>query len=288
MPVYNAGDFLVEAIQSLQNQTYENWELIAVDDYSLDNSWKILQEFSRTDKRIKIYRNGGHHGVAHAANLALKKARGQFVARMDADDISLPWRLENQIEFLKNHPQVTAVGGQCDLIDKEGTIIGKKEFPTNDQEMRKTIFYRIPLQQPTMMVNKKLLPKKFTWYEETCDVAEEVELLFKLFQNGQVSNLPQTVLQYRLHGKNTSLQNPKKTFYLTLKTRLAAIFKYNYRPTFWGIMVTIAQLLLVTFLPNKLIYPAYIFIRGIKRLDFSLIGRPLLNAFRYEEVIYGQ
>lgn len=285
MPVYNAGDFLIEAIKSLQNQTHRNWELIAVDNRSTDNSWQILQEFARDDIRIKIYRHDANQGVAYTANLALTKTRGQFVARMDADDISLPWRLEKQVEFLENNPEVVAVGGQCEVINRHGEIIGQKEFPKEAQLVVMMMFQSIPLQQPAMMVNRKLLPNDFIWYEDNYDVAEEVELLFKLFQYGKVCNLPEVVLQYRLHDKNISLQNPKRTFFLTFKTRLKAIYKYGYKPTLWGVTVTLIQLIAVSLLPSKLIYPVYALIRGMKRIDFTRISPPLLIQAKWANFI---
>lgn len=279
MPVYNAGHFLAEAIASLQNQTHQNWELIAVDDHSIDNSWKILKEFAQNDTRIKISRTRKNRGVAYTTNLALSKTKGEFIARMDADDISLPWRLQKQVDFLQKNPQVIAIGGQCELIDRNGTVIGGKRFPTDFKKIKEMIFVSIPLQQPTLMVNRQLLPKDFSWYEDSFDVAEEVELLFKLFQYGQVRNLPATILQYRLHNQNLSLQNPKRTFFLTFKTRIKAIFQYHYQPTIKGLIATLGQLMVVSLLPNQLIFPLYSFFRGLKRVgikSFKIATRPLL------------
>lgn len=282
MPVYNAGNFLVEAIKSIQNQTYQNWELIAVDNRSTDNSWQILQDSRKNDKRVKIYRNDENQGVAHTTNLALTKVKGQFIARMDADDVSLPWRLEKQVAFLQKHPEAVAVGGQCELINQDNEIIGEKRFPTGHSDIKKMMFCSIPLQQPTMMVNRKLLPQSLIWYEDNLDVAEEVELLFKFFKYGKVYNLPETVLQYRLHGNNISLQNPKHTFYLTFKSRLRSIFKHDYRPTLLGLITTISQFFLVTLLPNKLIFPVYVLIRGIKKFGITALSKPLLLQKRYK------
>lgn len=274
MPVYNAGDFLMEAVESLQKQTYKNWELIAVDDCSSDNSLKILRSLAKKDKRIKVFRNKKQLGVSGTANIALSKTKGAFIARMDADDICLPHRLEKQLRFLQKHQKVVAIGGQCDLIDKDGNKIGEKRFPTDSDKVKKMIFSSIPLQQPTLMVNPKLLPQKFVWYDNRLKTAEEVELLFKLFKYGKVSNLPDTLLQYRLHGGNISLKDPKKTFFLTLKTRFMAIFKYDYLPTFLGVIISLAQLIIVSLLPSSLICPVYALVRGIKHMPlFSIKPR---------------
>ncbi len=264
MPVRNAGSFLIEAVESIRNQTYKNWELITVDDCSSDNSYEILKDFSKKDRRIKLFRNKKCLGVSGTANLALKKAKGDFIARMDADDISFPSRLEKQLIYLQKNKNVVAIGGQCNLINERGEKMGEKVFPTKTKDIKKMIFSNIPLQQPTLMVNCYLLPSDFCWYDEKQKTAEEVDLLFRLFQCGQVRNLKEKVLFYRIHGENTSLKDPKKTFFLTLKTRIKAIFKYGYRPTLQGIFITFIETIIVSMLPERLIYPLYIFLKGRK------------------------
>jgi len=174
------------------------------------------------------------------------------------------------IKFLIKNKNVVAVGGQCELIDKDSLKIGEKLFPTDNKQIRSMIFANVPLQQPTLMVNKNLLPKNFVWYDNDSSSAEELELMFKLFEIGQVRNLPDFILKYRMHDHNTSFVNPKKTFYLTLKTRIKAIFKYGYRPSVVGIFTTLAQIIFISLMPSKLIYPVYSYIRGMKKIDFNL------------------
>lgn len=265
MPVYNPGQFLAPAMESILAQTYTNWELIAVDDASTDDSYKILKIYAKNDKRIKVFKNKINVGVSKTANIALQLAKGQFIARMDSDDVMYPNRLEEQVKYLQANSDVILVGGQCLLINEDGIKIGEKRFPTNYQDLKKMIFWNIPVQQPSTMVNRILLPKDFVWYDNKFTSAEEVELLFKFFKLGKVVNLKSYLLKYRIHGKNTSLINPKETFYLTFQSRLKAIYKYGYIPSLKGIAISLAQLLIVTFLPEKAIYPIYSFIRGQKK-----------------------
>ena len=287
MPVYNAVAYVEKAINSIQRQTFTDWEMVIVDDLSTDGTFKLIQKIAQEDKRIRVYRNGRHRGVAGAANLALPMLQGQYIARMDADDISLPDRFEQQVTYFRNNPDTIALGGQCFLIDKDGNITGKKRFPTSAGKTQETMFYRIPVQQPAMMINRALLPKDFVWYEEGLKTAEEVELLFKLFKYGKVKNLKNYILQYRIHGNNVSLQKPKETFYLTFKTRLISVFKYGYRPTFKGIIVTLSQLIAVTILPQSLIFPVYSFVysskRALKKYQSRIYFSPSFNfAFTRE------
>lgn len=264
MPVYNAGNFLVEAIESILNQSYKNFEFIIVDDASIDNSWEILKFFKKKDKRIKIYKLKENVGVSQTMKFAIKKGRGKFLARMDADDISHPQRLEKELNYLLKTPETVAVGTQCYLIDKDGKTIGKKTFPTKFEDIYKYIFTFIPLQQPTLMINKTKLPKDFEYYYDSMDTAEEIELLFKLFQYGKVENLKENLHYYRLHDKNTSLKNLKKTFLLTIISRIKAIFKYGYKPTIVGIFSTFAQVFIILLLPSKLALKIYWLLRGFK------------------------
>lgn len=266
MPVRNAGLFLTDAIESLINQTYKKWELIAVDDNSTDESHSILEKYSKKDVRIRVFRNKRRLGVSGTANIALQKTKGKYIARMDADDISFPRRLEKQLTYLQKNIEVIAVGGQCDVINSEGSKIGEKTFPTSNIEIKKMIFSSVPLQQPTFFINKQLLPKDFIWYDNSHETAEEIDLLFRLFQHGEVRNLKEKVLLYRIHSNNISLKDPKKTFFLTLKSRIYAIKKHGYKPTLSGIIITIAQTIIIGILPKKLIYPLYVLLRnGLKR-----------------------
>ena len=108
MPVYNAEPYLSEAIQSMLNQTYTDFELIILDDCSTDRSADVVQTFS--DTRIVYHRNDVNYGLANNLNTGIKLAKGKYIARMDGDDISLPERIERQMQFLSIHPEVDLVG----------------------------------------------------------------------------------------------------------------------------------------------------------------------------------
>ncbi len=272
MPARNAGDFLLEAIESILNQTYKNLELIIVDDASTDDSYKIAKSF--LDSRVRVFRNNKNLGITKSANFAVGKARGEFIARMDADDISYSDRIEKQVEFLLENKDTVAVGGQCDLIDSNCIKIGEKRFPLEFEKIKRMIFQSVPVQQPSLMVAVARLPKEFVWYDETFKTAEELELLFKLFEYGKVRNLKSKVLKYRIHKGNTSLKNPKQTFNLTIKTRIKAIKKYGYKPTFFGVLVTLAEMVVVNILPEKWIYPVYSTLRGMKHMSLDDRIRP--------------
>lgn len=279
MPVYNAERYLRQTLKSIQAQTHTHWELIAVDDWSDDRSFQILKQFSKKDTRIKPYRNGRHRGVAGAANLALSYARGKYIARMDADDVMYPQRLEKQVQFLQKYPQIALVGTQCSLIDEQGKVIGTKSFPLDHENIYEMLFYSIPMQQPTLMFNFHVLPKDMLHYDVGKTTAEEVELLFRVLAKYEAANMAETLHSYRLHQHNTSLKDPKKTFYLTLLTRWQALFEYGYTPTLFGVAVNCAQLLLVTLLPKKYIVKVFYTLRDM------LKGIPFIRLTRFSTIM---
>lgn len=254
MPVHNAEQFLSEAIDSIRWQTYRNWELIAVDDGSKDASWEILEKYAKKDKRIRIFRINRNKGLSHALNKALEEAKGEMIARMDADDISLPKRFETQLAYLRKNKELIAIGTQTELIDEEGETIGSKQFPTDSKKLYNMMFEMMPIQHPTLMTYA-LNMKRLRYENHT--TAEDVSLFFQLLQQGPIGNVPKVLFQYRIRLNSNSLKDPKKTFYLTLASRIKAIFMYGYKPSIKGIFMNLVQLAIILVLPKSAILRLY-------------------------------
>lgn len=271
MPVFNAAKFLDQSIQSILNQTFSDFEFIIIDDASTDNSWKIIKSYAKKDSRIIALKNHINLGVSLTSNIAISKARGKFLARMDADDISFNDRIEKQVKFLIKNPQVVAVGGQCVVIDEFDNIIGNKNFPTQSEKLKDMIFWAIPMQQPSMMINLSKLPKKFVWYTPNQSSAEEVNLMFRFMLYGQITNLEDNLLFYRHLNNSLSHKNPKTTFKLTIKSRLSAI-KLGFRPSFKAVILNLMQIIIIGLIPNNLINEIWYHIRGIKKPTGLTVG----------------
>lgn len=269
MPVYNAADYLPRSIESILNQTYKNFEFIIVDDASTDNSWKIIKSYAQQDKRIIPVKNRINLGVSLTSNIALSMAKGQFLARMDADDISFADRIEKQFKFLTRNPKAVAVGGQCVVIDSNDQVIGYKKFPTDFKKLAEMSFWAIPMQQPSMMVNLKKLPQNFHWYEAHKSSAEDVDLMFRFMLYGHIVNLPDNLLFYRHLDTSLSHKNPKSTFKLTIKSRLAAI-NMGFIPTFRAVILNLCQIIAISLIPGNLINELWYRIRGIKSTSTGL------------------
>jgi glycosyltransferase involved in cell wall biosynthesis len=273
MPVFNAAPYLSQSIESILSQSYSNFEFIIVDDGSTDNSWSIIKKYARLDKRIRLIRNKINLGVSASSNIAISQVRGKFLARMDSDDISTPDRLKKELIFLRRHPSIVVVGSQCFLLDENDISLGFKRFPTDPKKLSAMIFWAVPIQQSSMMINLKKLPVDFPWYIKDQTSAEEINLMFRLLKYGQLANLPDHLTYYRQLSQSLSHINPKKTFWITISSRLRAV-KQGFQPSFLAILINILQVITITFLPNRFIYPLWHLIRGFKQLAFSLIPNP--------------
>lgn len=264
LPVYNAGSYLVEALESLRYQTNHHFEVIAIDDASTDDSGKILNRYAKIDTRFKVFHNKTNQKIARTLNFGLTKAKGSYIARMDADDISLPNRLQKQIKFMQNHPGVVILGGQTLTMDKNSHLTGKKLFPTSHFDIHELMYTANPLQHPSVMINRSLLPKDFSWYNPDLTPAEDLDLYFRLGKFGLYSNLHSTILMYRQHGDSETFKDPKNTFKITQKVRRLAVRKYGYKPSLRSRLVSLTQTIIMSIIPASLVFPIYTFLRGTK------------------------
>ena len=205
MPVYNAEKHVEEAVNSILNQTYKEFELIIIDDCSTDSSYKLLQTLAAKDERIKLYKNTKNSRIAYTLNRALSIASGEYVARMDADDIALPSRFDVQLRYLKNHPEIAMVGTGIYYIDDSGNIIGHRDSICGSSLIEKIIELRSPLAHPTWMFHKKEL-ENIGGYREVVP-AEDYDVLLRLHFCGiRFDNVPEKLLKYRLSHGNTAFQ----------------------------------------------------------------------------------
>lgn len=268
MPVFNASKYLPESIESILNQSFADFEFIIVDDASTDSSWSVIKAYAKKDKRIIAIKNPINLGVSLTSNIALSKVKGKFLVRMDADDISFADRIEKELNFLKSNSDVVAVGSQCIVIDENNRVIGNKKFPTQSEKLAEMIFWAIPMQQPSIMVNLQKLPKKFQWYAPNLSSAEDVNLMFRFMRYGNIANLPEYLLFYRHLNNSLSHKNPKHTFKLTMQSRLNAI-QMGFQPTIKAVLLNFCQVMAINLLPGNTINDLWYKVRGITETDNS-------------------
>lgn len=270
MPVYNGSRFVGHAIQSIVNQTYPRLELIVVSDGSSDATWKILKEFRRKyPKKVRIYRLKQNAGESAAANFAYRRARGQFIARMDADDVSYRQRIAKQVEYLLAHPEVIVLGTQASVIDKRGRRIGGKHFPTDHETIYRQYAVVHPMLHPSVMFRRSLLPRGKLLYRDAFEPNDDYYTLFDLLNYGQFANLPEQLVSYRIHGANKSLQNLKQKFWTITKIRIAAITRLNYQAPLWVFPLIALQAILVLLLPERVLGQLLLWLRGMREVKLN-------------------
>lgn len=186
---------LLEAVSSIVRQTFRDWELILYDDGSQEKYIPLLRRAARLDKRIRLFRESRNQGLAHALNASIRLAAGEWIARMDDDDISLPDRLEKQVAFLRSHPQYQWVGSNAQLIDRTG-VWGLQSMPVRPQA--RDFLSHSPYIHPSVLFRKKILLEN-GGYRESKDYrqCEDYELFMRLHQKGYRGyNLQEPLLQY--------------------------------------------------------------------------------------------
>ena len=236
MSVYNGMPFLKEAVESVLEQTYKNFEFIIVDDGSTDNTWTYLQSLKdkqslrsssaswRTAglKRIKLIKNKKNLSLAASLNKALKHTRGDYIARMDADDVSKPERLATQMDFMKKNPAVDICGSFVEVINEGNKVIGKIEKPTTDHQIKKELFWLTPLLHPTWFAKREVF-EKLNGYDQKWDYVEDFEFLTRA-KDYKMANIPEYLLLFRSQATRRSQKTIEKIYRNSLKLRLK-IFK---------------------------------------------------------------
>lgn len=199
LPVYNAERYLETAIRSILEQSFSDFELIAVDDGSTDRSGAILDRLAIEDERIVVLRQD-NTGVTRALNAGLAMARGEYVARMDADDIARPDRFARQVAELEARPDVVVLGTQFRLIDPDGRPLKPMAVPLHHADLDTRLFERQELSicHPSAMMRASAL-KAVGGYDESFSSAQDVDLFLRLAEVGELANLENELMSYRIH-----------------------------------------------------------------------------------------
>jgi glycosyltransferase involved in cell wall biosynthesis len=204
MPVYNGGKYLREAIESILAQTFQNFELIVVDDGSTDCSPSILGGYGQKDERIVILTHSMNQGIAMALNRGLKIARGKYIARMDADDVSLPERIEKQVDFLDAHLDVGILGCDAIFMDSQGKDVVTLSHPRDDLSLRWMGLVANVFFHPTVMIRRAVLTGFNLDYQADYEPVEDYDLWLRILEHSQGANLDQSLVRYRVYAESIS------------------------------------------------------------------------------------
>lgn len=250
MPAFNAGRSIRKAIESILNQTLKDFELIVVNDASTDKTSAIVRSYIKKDKRIRLINNAHNLKIANSLNKGVALAESELIARMDADDISHPKRLETQYLFLKARPKVAIVGTNITIADKEGKEIWKRTYPTRSEELKKIMLRYSPFAHPTVMFRKKVF-EEFGGYNPQTVPCEDIDFWFKIGVKYNFANIPQTLLQYTLSKGSDNRRNLRRTELLGFKLKINAVQNLGFRPSPYDLVYNLLQFISLWVMPSN-------------------------------------
>lgn len=213
MSVYNSEKYLKGCIDSVLRQTYSNFFFFIIDDKSTDSSLNIINSYS--DKRIRLIKNENNIGLTKSLNKAVEQIETKYIARIDADDICEPNRLSSQLAvFEEADEKLALVGSSAVLINEFGKNVGQIEVPTSN--LKENLFFKNCFIHSTIMVKTEIL-KKYK-YEEQIKYAQDYNLWVKISQNYIITNVKESLIQYRYHPASVSVAKKKEQDHFVLPT----------------------------------------------------------------------
>lgn len=244
MPVFNGEKYLRDAVESILAQTYRPFELIVVDDGSKDHSLNILKEYQAVDNRIQICCHPNNMGVVAALNTGIEHTRGEYVARMDADDISLPKRLEKQVSFLEAHPEIGLVGSFGEMIKANGSHLIDISMPASPVLILWSFCFYNPILHPSVCMRRSLVFQAGGYRNLVNDgekgFPEDYDLWVRMIRLSGFSNLPEHLVKLRQHDTNltntdlnTILQLSAEPSHLHIEYVLGREVPSEYVDVFW-------------------------------------------------------
>ncbi len=254
MSCYNSERYLAECLDSLINQTFSAMEILITNDGSSDRTGEILAHYQGVDDRISVFNNESNLGLTKNLNAMIKKCRGEFIARMDSDDICRSDRIEKQHDFLSSNKHIGVVGTNCSIIDEHGISKGERKMPeSNDAIVRKLIFFNC-LNHPTIMIRSSIL--KNNLYDESFRTSQDWELWLRLSKmNVEMYNIQEPLLEYRVE---TDYLRKRKTSYRMNELSIKRKYLNDYPFHIWLMSCLPTLALIIT--PNVL-FPV------LKKLD---------------------
>jgi len=202
MPLRNAQQYLREAIDSVLQQNFKNFELLLIDDFSQDDSWAICQSYSAADGRVRLLRNEAA-GIIGALNFGIAHARGELIARMDADDICEPQRFALQVQELQRTPAIAVLGSAASLVNHRGDVVGELSYATAPSEIYHELLHRSCIIHPSAMMRTDAV-RQAGGYRNAFLRCEDYDLWLRIAEPTNIANLKEPLLRYRLHEEQVT------------------------------------------------------------------------------------
>lgn len=227
MTAYNAEDYIESAIQSILDQTYKNFEFIIVEDCSKDNTWKIIEKFSKKDKRVKTVKNKKNLKAGESSNKAIPLCKGKYIIRMDADDWSYPDRIEKQVKYMEKNPKIVVSGSAMIVCDENLKTVGTRYYPQTDREIRSSLLRLNQIPHPASIWKSEALSKTslYQGYQGSADYG----LVLDISQYGLLGNINEPLIKFRVHSKSMSNSAMALQQKATLFFSNKAVREYGYK-----------------------------------------------------------
>ena len=298
LPVYNCELYIKEAVDSILNQTHTNFELIIIDDCSTDATVSILKTYK--DSRINLIIKPKNSGYTDSLNFGIEIAKGDYIARMDGDDISLPERFEKQVNFLENNLDVVLCGTSYRIIGS-GKII---HVPENHEDIQHALLEYSAFGHPTVMMRKSTLDKLPFVYNVEKEPAEDYELWVRLLFAGKLHNLQEVLLEYRIHENQVSSFRSEKQKLISIDIKFDLLKNVNYifsekeeilykkcvsdseNINFSELINFISLLSNLKNLKNYKYFEEQKFIVFLRNLEIKIINRYFINRKNFRPIIY--
>ncbi len=225
MSVYNEENSIADAINSILNQTFKNFEFLIIDDGSTDMSLKIINDFKKKDLRIRVLKNKKNLNLSNSLNKGIKLSRGKYIARMDADDISLPDRLYHQVKFLDSNPDIGICGTW--IMNKKNGNKKIKKYPINHELIKINLLFKPPIAHPTAILKKETIIENNLFYNPKFNKAQDYELWSRAIQKTKFTNIPKVLCLKNNSNKDVI----KKNTYVQQIRSLQLTQNLNINPT---------------------------------------------------------
>lgn len=210
MSVFNGERFLAEAIESILNQTFRDFEFIIINDGSTDGTADVLARYQKIDPRVAVHHQP-NKGLIESLNTGCNLAQGCYIARMDADDISIDERLDRQVKYFAENPQVALLGSSVNIIDDSGRQVSVLRFPTGNKGIKEWVLelHQVPFSHPTLVFRTEVI-RAVKGYRRAFVAAEDYDLVIRIAERWQVANLAEPVIKMRRHANSVSITNVRQ------------------------------------------------------------------------------
>jgi hypothetical protein len=220
MPVHNGERYLRDAMDSILGQTFTDFEFLIVNDGSTDGTRAILESYR--DPRVRVLQQASRMGVTEALNAGLSQAKGRYIARMDGDDISLPGRLEKQVQYMEAHPDCGVLGCAVQIIDPQGKPLYRVEYCGGHHYLRWYLLFQNPFAHPATMIRREVL-NRLGGYDARFAFAQDYDLWWRASWITQFAVLPEALLQLRRHRSNLTSVHRQDQLEVSVQVRQAVV-----------------------------------------------------------------